>query len=96
MGLAVYALAGNWDPFRHRVLMELDGLLSLELSGEHLVGLDILVEYLVPGGISAPCAVEAVLGLDADQVGRDIHAVVRGHKFLNLRGISSCILELAD
>ena len=38
--------------------MELDGLLGLEGSCEHLVGLDIFVEYLVPLGIRAPCAIE--------------------------------------
>ena len=69
--------------------MELDGLLSLECSGEHLVSLDVLVEYLMPGGIGAPCAVEGILGLKANQVGRIV-----AHEFSYSVCVSSCILQL--
>ena len=43
VSLAVDAFTGYIDLVRHWILMELDGLLGLEDSGEHLVGLYILV-----------------------------------------------------
>ena len=47
--LAIYAIAG-WLVvlFGYGILMELYELLSLECSGEQLVGFDVLVEYPVP------------------------------------------------
>ena len=88
--LAIYAITTRMSfIFWHRIFMELDGLLSLECSGEQLVGLDILVEYLMPGGIGAPCTVKGILGLETNQVGRII-----AHEFSYSVGISSGVLQL--
>jgi hypothetical protein len=65
-GLAVYTVASCLQLLWYWILVEFNGLLSFELSCEHLMGLDILVEYPVPLGIGTPCAVEGVLGLYAD------------------------------
>jgi hypothetical protein len=59
----------------HRILMELYGLLGLDGSCEHLVGLDILVEYLVSLGIGAPGTIERGFSFHADQVRRDLVAL---------------------
>ena len=76
VSLAVNAFTRCMDFFGHGILMELNGLLGLEGSCEHLVGLDILVEYLVPLGIGAPGTIEGVLGLKADEMRWNIDAIV--------------------
>jgi hypothetical protein len=60
VSLAVNAFTGRSDFIWHGILMELYGLLGLEGSCKHLVGLDILVEYLVPLGIGTPGTIEDV------------------------------------
>ena len=54
------------DIIGHGILMELNGLLGLEGSCEHLVGLDVLVEYLVPGCVGAPGTIEGCLLYTSD------------------------------
>ena len=68
---AINSVAGylGWF-FWNGVLMELDQLLCLEYSGEHLVGLDVLIEDLMSGGIGSPGAVKAVLGVHAYDMSR--------------------------
>lgn len=94
--LAVYTVTRWRYLLRYWVLMEFDGLLGFELAGEHLMSLDVLVEDLVPLGIRAPCAVESVLGLDADQVRRIIIALAGCHERFDQVIVSACILEFLD
>lgn len=68
-------------------------LLSLECSGEQLVGLYVLVEYPMPCGIRAPGTIEGVLGLQADQVGRVIGTILGGHQLLDCIGVPTGILQ---
>jgi hypothetical protein len=92
--LAIYAITG-WLVvlFGYGILMELYELLSLECSGEQLVGFDVLVEYPMPCGIRAPGTIEGVLGLQADQVGRVIGTILGGHQLLDCIGVPTGILQ---
>ena len=73
--------------------MELDQLLGLECSGEHLVSLYVLVEDLVPCGIGAPGTIEGGLGVNADQMRWDIDIILSGHEVFDQCCIPSCSLE---
>ena len=71
--------------------MELQYLLCLECSCEHLMSLDVLVEYPMPCGIGSPCAVKGVLGLNSHQMGG-----IAAHQGVNSILIPSRFREGAD
>ena len=75
--------------------MELNGLLGFEHTCEHLVSLDVLVEYLVPGCVGAPGTIKGVLGLETNQMGRNIYTIAGRHEPVDLIGVSAGALEQA-
>ncbi len=96
VSLAIDALTGCVEFVGHGILMELYGLLGLECSCEHLVIFDVLVEDLVPLGVSDPGTIECVSCLDTDQMRWNVDFIARSHKALDFSGISAGVLELLD